>query len=167
MIKKQVCKWICVLVISLNIAMINGVEELKQMTNTAKKLQHNVFIRMLMFISLIIYIEEIIFEGLLSEAYKWMISVVISLCTVPVVGLEGIKKLTSFLMIFTPNLILSILGVAFIYSVYRCVQIRVKIKKGDCVKKDMHTLVASYTFLWIDMYLNYPEFVNLVEVRSF
>lgn len=149
------------LFISLNIAMINVIEELKEMINTVKELQQNVFIRMLIAISPIIYFEEILFWGLISEVQKWMTSVVIALCTVPVVGLDGIKKLTSFLMIFAPSLIVSILGGAFIYSVYRCVQIRGKIKKGDCVQKDMHTFIASNTFLLIDMYLNYPEFVNL------
>lgn len=67
MIEKQFCKWICILFISLSIAMINVIEELKEMINTVKKLQQNVFIRILIAISPIIYFEEILFWGLISE----------------------------------------------------------------------------------------------------
>lgn len=132
----------------------------------AKALEGRVIMCAVQIISLIIFIEEIVFEGLINEVYKWFFSFVVMLFAAIVIDFEKFIKVINYLTLLLPGLTLFVLIMALVSALVN-IRIRVKMEKGYCIKKDIQILIVSNTFLWIDMYLNCSEFVNLLELSAY
>ena len=88
-----------------------------------------------------------------KSIYKWTCVIIFSVSIVIVGGIEEARRFTGILKILGQNLIVSTLAAVLVFIIYRCVQLRAKLDKGEHIRRDIHILVASTVFILIEMYL--------------